>query len=41
MIEFGYLIVGAGILAMALVAGLLARRPAHTPVTILKRNKKQ
>jgi len=34
MIETVYVLVGVGILAMLLVAGLLAKRPVRAPVTV-------
>jgi hypothetical protein len=40
MIEAGTILAGASILALALVAGLLARRPAKALVTLRIRNKK-
>jgi len=41
MIESAYILAGAGILALVLAAGVLARRPAHAPVTVRLRNKKR
>jgi hypothetical protein len=41
MIEAASILVGAGILALLLVADVLARRPAHAPVTVRMRNKKR
>jgi hypothetical protein len=41
MIEAGTILAGAGVLALVLVAGLLARRPAPVLVTVRIRNKKR
>jgi hypothetical protein len=41
MIESAYILAGAGILALVLVTGLLARQPAHAPVAVRIRNKKR
>jgi hypothetical protein len=40
MIASGIILAGAGVLALVLVTGLLARRPARVPVTVRVRNKK-
>jgi hypothetical protein len=40
MIEAGTILAGVSFLALALVAGLLARRPAKALVTLRIRNKK-
>ena len=39
MIESVIILAGAGVLALVLVVGLLARRPAHVPVTVRIRSK--
>ncbi len=41
MVESAYNFAGAGILALVLVISLLARQPAHAPVTLRMRNKKR
>jgi hypothetical protein len=40
MIESACILVGAGILALVLVADVLATRPAHAPVTVRMRKVK-
>jgi len=39
LIVAGTILTGAGILALVLAAGLLARQPAHALVTVRTRNK--